>query len=394
MPWSESRVDARMKFIEEYLSGSWTVVDLARRHGISRKTAYKLIGRFREEGAAGLTDKSRARHRQDGRTPAAIERRVIAMKRRYPTWGPRKVLARLERTDPDTCWPARSTVGDILLRAGLVTPRKTRRRVPPSSGPLAAASEPNDVWCTDFKGHRLSGLDERLEPFTLGDAFSRYSLSCTLVESTAFESVWPHFEGAFREYGLPRRMRSDNGPPFATRGLGGLSALSVRFIRLGIRPERITPGKPQQNGMLERFHLTLQLDAMSPPGVTIAAQQRKLDAFRACFNGERPHEALDDRTPADVYETSPRRFPETLPEHEYPRHVPTRSVRSDGSVRWDGEAYFLSETLAGERVGFQQCSEDRWAIRFGPVEVALFDERSRQLLRHDRLIWDDDTADA
>jgi len=198
MPWSESRVDARRKFIEEYTSGTWTVVELARRHGISRKTAYKILGRFAEHGVAGLAAQSRARHRQDQRTPPDIERRLVQATRRSPCWGPRKILALLRRRHPDIAWPARSTAGDILLRAGLVTPRRTRRTTPASRDAVAPAREPNDLWCTDFKGHRLSGLDERLEPFTLGDAFSRFSLACTLVESTSTEAVWPHFERAFR----------------------------------------------------------------------------------------------------------------------------------------------------------------------------------------------------
>jgi len=233
----------------------------------------------------------------------------------------------------------------------------------------------------------MSGSHERLEPFTLGDAFSRYSLACTLVDSTSTEAVWPIFVKSFREYGLPRRVRSDNGPPFASSGLAGLSPLSVRLIRLGIRPERIVPGKPQQNGMLERFHLTLEIEAMSPPAKTPQLQEHALKKFRRRFNHVRPHEALGDRTPADVYVPSPRSFPKRMPEFEYPSHVPVRSVRQDGSIKWAGQRCFLSETLAGQRVGFHQSSSATWAIRFGPLEVALFDEESRTILRHDHLVW-------
>ena len=388
MPWSESRVDARIRFIQEYSSGDWTVVELARRHGIARKTAYKYLARFAEQGAVGLADRSRARHDQEQRTDAAIERRIVAAKQRYPCWGPRKILALLQRRFPETAWPARSTVGDILLRHGLTTERRRRSpTVPSDRSPLAPATEPNDLWCTDFKGYRLSTTGERLEPFTLGDAWSRYSLACTLVEATSTEAVWPVLERSFREYGLPRRMRSDNGPPFASAGLAGLSTLSVRLLRLGIRPERIVPGKPQQNGMLERFHLTLELEAMSPPAITPAHQERALQRFRRRFNRLRPHEALGDRTPADVYRSSPRRYPRRLPVFEYARHVPVRSVRSDGSIRWGGQEIFLSETLRGERVGFHQSGETHWSVRLGPVEVALFDERTAVMLRHERLVW-------
>lgn len=391
MPWSESRVDARMKFIQEYSVGSWTVAELSRRHGISRKTAYKWLERFSEQGAGGLADLSRARHCQDHQTPAAIERRIVSAKQRYPCWGPRKILAVLERQHPEVSWPARSTVGDILLRHGLVTPRRRRRAsVPSSCSPLAPADGPNDLWCTDFKGWRLSGLGDRLEPFTLGDAASRYALACTLVESPSGEEVWPIMRGAFATYGLPRRIRSDNGPPFASPGLAGLSRLSVKLIRLGIRPERIDPGKPQQNGMLERFHLTLELEAMSPPAVTTWQQERLLERFRRRFNHQRPHEALDDRVPADVYTASPRRLPRRLPDFEYDSLTPVRSVKGDGSVRWGGETFFLSETLAGERVGFAQSSESHWSVRLGPLEVALYDEATGNVLRHERLVWIDE----
>jgi transposase InsO family protein len=384
-------VDARIKFIQEYSSGTWTVDELARRHGISHKTAYKFLGRFAHEGVAGLVDRSRARPHQDQRTPAALERRIVALKRRYPYWGPRKLLALLERRDPATDWPAKSTIGDILKRHDLVSARRSRRVTAPSSAsPLRPPSEPNDLWCTDFKGYRLSGMSHRLEPFTLGDAFSRYSLACKLVESTSTRNVWPILEQAFREYGLPGRIRSDNGTPFASPAPAGLSRLSVKLLRLGIRPERIAPGKPQQNGMLERFHLTLELEAMSPPARTPRLQERALDRFRHRFNHVRPHEALGDRTPADIYVPSPRRLPRRVPPFEYERYVPVRVVRADGAVRWAGRDIYLSETLVGERVGFQQSSDTHWSIRLGPLEVALFDEASRVILCHKRLVWVDE----
>ncbi|MBM3986265.1 MAG: transposase [Planctomycetes bacterium] len=388
MPWPESRVDARMKFIQEYCSGRWTVVDLAARHGISRKTAHKTLARFRDLGVEGLADESRARHVQDHQTPPQIERRIVAAARAWGCWGPRKLLAVLRRREPDVAWPAKSTVGDILKRHGLVTPRRRPRPSAPSaSAPLAPATGPNDVWATDFKGWCLSGARERLEPFVLGDAFSRYALSCTLVDSTSDDAVWPIFERAFRDYGLPWRMRSDNGPPFASPGLAGLSRLSVRWLRLGIRPERITPGKPQQNGQLERFNLTLALEALSPPAPTRAQQERALQRFRVRFNEVRPHEALGDRTPAEVYTPSPRRFSGEIPEFQYASPTVVRHVRRDGCVKWAGTTFFLSQVLAGEPVGLQQVSSRHWSIQLGPLEVALLDEELQRVLPHERLVW-------
>jgi transposase InsO family protein len=384
-----------MQFIEEYITERWTLTELARRHGVSRKTGYKWIERFAEDGVVGLSDRSRARLGQEHQTRPVLERQIVRTKQRYPCWGPRKILALLQRRSPEVDWPARSTVGDILRRHGLVTPRRKRReRVVSHGTALVPASEPNDLWCTDFKGFRLSGTAERLEPFTLGDAYSRYSLACHLVKATSTKEVWPVFVRCFREYGLPRRLRSDNGTPFASPGLASLSPLSVKLIRLGIRPERIAPGKPQQNGMLERFHLTLELEALSPPARTARRQQRALDQFRRRFNHVRPHEALGDRTPADVYVPSPRPYPGHLPHFEYPSYVPVRTVRGDGCIRWAGQLVFLSETLAGQRIGLHQSSDTAWSIRFGPVEVGLFNEEKRAVLRHDRLVWVEEAEDA
>jgi len=391
MPWTESRVDARLKFIQDYVMGHWPMSEVARQHGISRKTAYKLLARFRDSGAEGLLDRSRARHTQEHRTPPQIEEQIVAAAERWRCWGPRKLVAILKRRRPEIAWPAKSTVGDILKRHGLVKPRRPRRlALPASPGALVPAREPNDLWSTDFKGWCLSGSRERLEPFALGDVFSRYALSCELVDSTSDEAVWPIFERAFRTYGLPLRIRSDNGPPFASPGLAGLSRLSVRWLRLGIRPERIRPGKPQQNGCLERFNLTLELEALSPPARTRATQARALQRFRTRFNRVRPHEALDDRTPAEVYEPSPRRLPRRLPEFCYGDHLVVRTVRSDGCMKWAGSSYFLSEVLAGEPVGLLQVSSRHWSIQLGPLEVALLDEETDEVLPARTLIWLDE----
>lgn len=393
MPWVESRVDARAQFFAAYASGKWSVVDLARRHGISRKTAYKLIGRVCEEGPEGLLDRSRARRTQDHRTPEEIERRIVREAHRYEKWGPRKILGLLKEEHPSVAWPAKSTVADILQRHGLVRHRVRRRaRYETAPTPLLPATEPNDLWCTDFKGWCLSRSRERLEPLTLGDGFSRYALACEMVGSTETERVWPVFARAFREYGLPRRIRSDNGPPFASPGIASLSRLSIRWLRLGIHPERIEPGKPQQNGMLERFHLTLQFEAMDPPARTRAEQARALEKFRRRFNEIRPHEALNDRAPAKVYVSSPRRFSGKLPEFEYPSHFMVRYVLRKGYVKWRDRLLYLGEPLAGEHVGFLQKDSRTWSVRLGPLEIAVINDETQDLLPHTRLMWADDAG--
>lgn len=388
MPWSESRVMDRMKFIQDYCSGHWSMEELCLRFGVSRKTAYKFVARFAAEGPEGLRDRSRAPRTQQHRTSATVEHRIVAAAREFGCWGPRKLVAVMRRRYPEIAWPAKSTVADILRRHGISKPSRTPRpKVEPSGLALTVATAPNEVWCVDFKGWCLSGDRKRCEPLVIGDAYSRYSIRCALVRSLHFKEVWPHFEAAFLEYGLPDFMRSDNGVPFATIGLAGLSPLSIRWLRLGIRPERTEPGMPQQNGSIERFNLTLEIEAMRSPQATWAEQQREIERFRVRYNEVRPHEALGDRTPAEFYQRSPRPYPKTLPEWQYDNTIVVRRVRSDGHVKWMGEHHYIGQALAGELVGFEQFSTRHWAIRLGPIELGIFDHESNDVARHQCLVW-------
>jgi putative transposase len=389
MPWSESRVDDRMKFIERLKSGRWSIQEVSQSFGISRKTAYKFVKRYRQFGPAGLADRSRARHSQSERTSAAIEQRVVRAARRYACWGPRKILAILKRRHPEVPWPAKSTVGTILKRHGLVKERGSRRStLTIAQSPFEPVTQPNQVWCTDFKGWRLNGSDERIEPFVLSDVASRYALSTKLVSATDDATVWPIFRAAFYEYGLPDAIRSDRGTPFGSPGLAGLSRLSVRWLRLGIRPQLVR--KPQQNGVIERFNLTVAIETMSPLAPTLSDQERVLERFRRRFNEVRPHEALNDRCPVEVYQRSPRRFTGELPEHEYPRHDVSRTVHNRGTVRFGNREFFLSETLAGERIGMTQVGHTHWAIQLGPYEVAIYDEQHHDVIPYHRPEWSHD----
>ncbi len=392
MPWTESRVHDRIKFIEAYVSKDWKVTDLCRQFGISPKTGYKWIRRYLEEGVKGLHDRSRARHNQPNKTPDDVERRIVAVAEQWNCWGPRKLRAILMRRHPDVSWPARSTIHDILKRHGLVKPCRSRRRHIDVERPsLVIPQAPNELWCTDFKGWMLAGDNARCEPFVLNDAFSRYSLACELVRRPDDPTVWPIFERAFREYGLPVAILSDNGPPFASpRALGGLSQLSVRWLRLGIRPQRIEPGKPYQNGGLERFNLTVKLEAMNPVAPTWEEQARELRRFQTRYNQIRPHQALDDRTPADVFEPSWRPYPKDLPPFEYPDSMIVRSVHPKGYVKWAGKQLFLSEAIGGQLVGFQQYSQRHWSVRLGPLEIALYDDETREVVGHNQLVWIED----
>lgn len=273
-------------------------------------------------------------------------------------------------------WPAASTVGELLRREGLAHPRPPRRRTPAWSEPLAHAQNPNDVWCADFKGWFLCQNGERCDPLTITDAYSRYLFGCCSVPKTDGPNVRRVMESAFRTYGLPLAMRTDNGPPFASHGLAGLSRLSVWWIRLGITPERIDPGCPQQNGRHERFHLTLKNETADPPRGSLRAQQQAFSHFQHEYNHERPHEALSQRTPAAVYRSSPRPFPSHLPDLVYPFQVWQRSVSAAGHFSWNHHQIYLSVLLEGESVALRPLDDGLFEVLFGPLLLGWFEERS------------------
>ena len=385
MPWKTAcAVDQRTQFIAAWLLGEETMSELCRRFGISRKTGYKVLGRYAAEGPSGLRERSHAPHQQAQAVPAAVQHAVLAARRAHPTWGPRKLRAWLARRQPADAWPAASTIGTLLHRQGLTAPRRRRRAAPPTAGvqPSGAA---NAVWAADFKGWFRTGDGQRCDPLTLSDLYSRFLLRSQLVARATEEDVRPVFEAAFREYGLPERMRSDNGPPFASVGAGGLSRLAVWWVRLGIRPERIAPGHPEQNGEHERMHRTLKAETLRPPAATPRAQQRALDAFRHAYNTERPHEALGQQPPAAWYTPSPRPYPERLPPLEYLDAVAVRRVRHNGEIKWRGAHVFISQALTGEFVGLDEVTDGHWRVCFGPVELGWLDARGpTRLIRTSR----------
>lgn len=383
MPWKETDVlRERMKFISACLDETWSMTELCRSFGISRKTGYKLVARYVEEGPRGLYDRSRAPLSHPNKTPPKIEALLVEARERHPNWGPRKLIAWLSRRHRRVKWPSASTVGDILKRHGLVRPRRKRRRTPPLTKPFANALQPNDIWCADFKGWFRTRDGRRCEPLTILDGYSRYLIACRALPKTFIKYAKQCFEAAFREYGMPSVIRTDNGTPFASAGLGGLTRLSVWWVKLGIIPERIELGKPQQNGRQERMHLTLKQETAVPPESNMRSQQLAFDRFMMEYNHDRPHESLADRLPSEMYTPSPRAFPETIAAPEYPAHFEKRSVRERGTIRWKTRDIFLSETLRHEWVGMELVDEDRWKIYFGPIELALFDSRTFRMLRY------------
>ncbi len=376
MPWQETFVmDERMAFIVDWQREEMTISALCRFYGVSRRTGYKWIERFEDEGVEGLKDRSRAPHAHPNAVGETETAAVVAVRVKHPTWGPKKIKAWLTDRHPCTRWPAHSVIATILERHGLVKHRRPRRHVPPSPTPLSTCVAANDVWAMDFKGWFRTGDGQRCDPLSVSDLASRYVLRLQALERTDGEHVWPILDAAFREFGLPRVMRSDNGPPFASVAAGGLSALAVNLIKAGVLPERIVPGKPQQNGRHERLHLTLKQETASPPATSVRRQQRRFDAFRRLFNEERPHEALGQTPPARHYHPpASRPYHGRLREPAYAGDQEVRRVRHNGEIRWRNELVFISQVLTGEPVGLCQIDEDgSWRISYGPIELGIID---------------------
>jgi len=310
--------------------------------------------------------------------------RVVALKQRHPRWGPVTLREYLKHEQPDQSWPAASTIGSMLAARGLVVPRKQRSRTPPYGQPFAKVAAANDVWSIDFKGNFVLGDAKVCYPLTISDNYSRYLLCCKGMLEPRHAPVKTQLEHAFREHGLPRALRSDNGPPFASVAVGGLSQLSIWCIKLGVMPERIAPGKPQQNGRHERMHRTLKAYTASPPKANLRAQQRAFERFRIEYNEQRPHRSLDGRRPTDDYRASLRSFPERLPELVYPDHYLLRKVRLNGHIKWNGSDIYVSKKLVGEYVGLMPHEHDQWQLHFGPVPLGMLDARSGKVKRAER----------
>jgi transposase InsO family protein len=370
-------VKERVRLVSLWETGKYTVTELAQELEVSRKTAHKWLGRFAQEGLAGLEERSRAPHRCPSATPPEVALAVVRAKQAHPTWGPAK-LSPCPDEAPEIAsnWPAASTRGRILGLHGLVTRRKRRRRTSPWFQPFLDADCPNAVWCADFKGWIRTGDRTRCDPLTVSDAYTRMLLCCEVLTKPDYAHVRPVFERVFREYGLPLAIRTDNGPPFASVGVGGLSPLSAWWVKLGIMPERIEPGHPEQNGRHERMHRTLKQDAFHPPAANPEAQQEQCDCFRSDYNTVRPHQALGQVPPARIYMPSPRPYPERLGDIQYPPLTEVRRVRSNGQIKWRGEFVFVSEALVGELVGITE-DKDACLVSFGAIPLGrLYPHRS------------------
>jgi putative transposase len=379
MPWREScAMDERVRFVAEWLSGDVSKTELCEAYGISRRIGYKWLSRYEADGVAGLADRSHAPLSHGRATPADLVEKLVELRRARPTWGPRKIVAKLAQLHPRLAWPSHSTAHEILKREGLIGARRLRRRPPVRVGELIVPERPNHVWAIDHKGWIVLGDGQRCEPLTLADSYSRFLVALSAGSSTRVAQARPVMERAFREYGLPEVIRSDNGQPFASASTTGLSALSAWWIKLGIHPERIRPGKPQENGRLERFHRTL-LEVMRPPAANRRAQARRFEAFRQDYNHQRPHQALGQIAPAGFYQSSPRAMPQRLPEPQYRSGMTIRKVRTSGEIKLGGHFIHISSALAGDAVGLEEI-EQGWRVWFYKEPIGLLDHRGQKLL--------------
>jgi putative transposase len=376
MPWrSVVPMEEKIRFIGDYLNGAFSFIELCERYGISRKTGYKWVDRYVEEGIKGLDERPRRPINHPLKTPEYIEKAILEIRRKHPLWGASKVLKILSRRCPEWKLPGRTTVFNILKRNGCIEKkRRTRRRSHPGK-PTTIAIGPNHLWTSDFKGQFKTRNGIYCYPLTIADAYSRYLLECKGLLSPSLNDTKKVFTKIFKEYGLPERIRTDNGIPFASSALGRLSQLSIWWIRLGIYPELIEPASPQQNGRHERMHRTLKAETTRPPASTLKDQQKQFNTFRKEFNNERPHEALGQETPASHYSHSPRSMPKKLKQLEYPGHYEVRLVSKNAGIRWRHVRVPVSHILAGEYIGLEEIDDGIWEVYYGPIWLGRFDER-------------------
>jgi transposase InsO family protein len=376
MPWLETApMEQRERFVRDDRLALYTMTELCDRYDISRKTGYKWLERFDAGGRAGLSDRSRAPHQCPHRITEHVAQLICLARRQHPSWGPEKLLQWLGPRHPDIDLPAVSTAGDLLARKGLVKKRRRRRpHLHPGVVP-AVTTQPNDLWTADFKGQFRTRDGIYCYPLTIADQHTRFLMACHGLLSTKGHGVRPVFDRLFREYGLPRAIRTDNGVPFATTGIHGFSQLNVWWLRLGIQHQRILPGQPQQNGAHERMHKTLKGDAIRPPRATLAAQQRAFNHFRGVYNHERPHKFLHGRTPGSLYRPSRRSYTGEPPPIEYPGHFLVKRITNAGTFRFKKRLLFIANALKQHTIGLEEIADGIWSIHFCRVLVGRLDER-------------------
>ncbi len=379
MPWTETCVmDLKLQLISDSLRG-YSITELSTAYGISRKTVYKWLHRYEEYGVDGLKNRSRAPKQCPHKLDEHIANLIIAKKKQHLDWGPKKVLDLLRRNDPEIDWPADSTAGELLKRCGLVKKRRYKRTIPADKQPFSDYSEANQSWSADYKGDFKLGNKQRCYPLTITDNCSRYLLACQGLNSTKYSDAQLWFEYTFREFGLPQSIRTDNGSPFASRSLGGLSRLSKWWVDLEIKVERIQPGRPQQNGRHERMHRSLKAAVCKVPSYSMVRQQERFDSFRVEYNELRSHEGLGRQTPESHYEASCRSYPELILPPQYDNDMTVRSVRHNGEIKWKSQRLYVSELLRKLPVGLKQKEEHLWELYYRSHLLGTLNEKTMKI---------------
>ena len=369
----------RAVFIRAWEADVFTMKELCEHFGVSRKTGYKWVNRYREGDPESLADRSRAPQTCPHKTAPEVETVIVRMRRKHKRWGPKKIIDELQRTQPERTWPAVSTAGAILKRAGLVKKRKRRRRWRHPGHPPLKADRPNELMTVDFKGEFRLGDRSVCYPLTIQDRFSRYVMACKGLPSPRLDDVRVTMEGLFREVGLPERIRTDNGEPFASHGISGLTRLNVWWMRLGIRHERIDKACPYQNGAHERMHQELKAETTRPPAHSLSGQQILFDDFVREYNENRPHEGIGQQRPSDLWIPSPRPYPELLKDPDYPGYFEVRRVRSGGEMKFKSRMQFVSQALAGQLIGLEPIQDGVWSVIFCRTLLGRFDERTQRI---------------
>ena len=381
MSWNQTnKTEEKIKFIADWLNDEFNFSELCRRYNISRRVGYELVKRFEFEGEKAFLERSRARHTHPNETPFLVRAKIIELKTRKPDWGPVTLRHELQSLEPHVMWPAVSTIGDLLKRQGLVKPRKRRRHVSAYSYPFLTCEGSNQIWSADFKGHFKLGNGRYCYPLTVSDNYSRFVLATEALLRPTKENCIKQFKKLFSKYGLPDAIRTDNGSPFASQSIGGLSELSVWWLKLGIIPERIAKGCPSQNGRHERMHRTLKA-FIKESRKNLNAQQKIFEDFIKEFNYERPHQALKGKKPCELYVKSEREYSGKTPEISYPDHYAVRKVRSNGEIKLFGKCYYVGELLRGEPVGLELLNEDRAYIYFSKLKLGTVDARKEKIDR-------------
>ena len=381
MAWRLKKVEEQRKnLVEAYLQGKLTMNELCEQFDVSRKTAYKWCSRYKCDGEEGLKDRSKAPHYPNNVYNEDVIVPMLKFKQEHPAWGSRKVIAKLRKKYPEKQWPSPTRAYEVFRGHGLVVSRRLRRKVP-ATQPLGEVNKSNDVWILDFKGWFLTQDKSKCEPLTITDGFSRYLIRCKHLYLKSSEYVWAVLVGAFQEYGLPNRIRTDNGPPFGSTGIGRLTPLSIKIIKAGVIPEWINPGHPEENGRHERFHLTLKKEIASPPASTMEEQLKRMRLFEEEYNFERPHEALRMDTPGNYYQSSSRKWDGVLRAPEYDtQSMFVRKVGQNGCIWIKQTEYYVSQNLTGEYIGISE-NEEGLKTWYGPVYLGKLEQGKKHIER-------------